>query len=221
MQKFTKKSEGAVIDYYVAGTKPKLLITSGVHGDEFQVVGSVRKAVEKYLSRLPDFIYIPVLCPSGFALKTRRNARGKDANRVYTDDTNDFEAKLAMEIVNGHDFEVHFDFHEDIALYDFYLYDTPQYLPVEKLTALFAELKTLNIDLWEGIDDPNDPVLANLVVNGLTSFGLDHSDGSLESWLRFSGHTKESVVPEIPGQALQETKDKIVDAIFRNLLVVR
>ena len=46
-------------EYFIKGKNPKLLIHSGTHGDEFEVIDIVKKCVLKYEDKLPDFVFVP------------------------------------------------------------------------------------------------------------------------------------------------------------------
>lgn len=219
MKKNVVSSGKSVIEYYSFGDDPKLLITSGVHGDEFEVVDSVRIAINRYHERLPSFVYIPVVSPSGYAAKTRLNAEGLDPNRTIFEGTTSDEGQLVVGMVKDYKFDLYIDFHEDSTFHDFYLYDTPPILKPEKKEQLLSEIEKLGVGLFSGIDDPDDPVLANRVVGGYTNFSLENDDHSLESWMRFSKRVKETIVPEVPGLVSIEIKNQIVDAIFRHLIL--
>lgn len=214
-----KKTIYRDIECYQKGVDPKLLITSGVHGDEFGIIEPVRKMVTENVDSLGDFIYIPIVTPSAVGRKTRENARGTDPNRQFLVGTSDEEAAAVMRILDGRGFDLHLDFHEDPSFDSFYLYDSPPVTDPVKIQVLLLEIKGLGVRLLDGLDDPDDPVLGNMVVGGYTHFNLEKDDFSLESWLRFSGRAKQTIVPEIPGKAPQEIKSKIVEAIFRYLIL--
>lgn len=206
------------VEVYTKGDDPKLLITSGVHGDELEVIDSVRKAVEKYHDHLEAFVYIPVVSPTAVTNRTRENGHKLDPNRLFKEGSAGGETEKVMDFLREYRFDLHVDFHEDVVLHDFYVYEAPP-RGEKTMIKLFSEIKGIGVDLWEGVDDPDDPALGHLVVNGYTSFSVDHTDNSLDAWLRFSGRSKRSLVPEVPGLVAKETKDKIVDAIFRHLII--
>ena len=79
------------------GTDTKLLILSGMHGDESDVVVHVSGFVSTQAESLPDFVYIPTVSPSAIAQKTRQNYLGHDINRCFVDPIQDPEA---LQVIN-------------------------------------------------------------------------------------------------------------------------
>lgn len=75
------------------GTGKKILVFSGVHGDELpslELAWAWIKRLEKIKTPSNSWRIIPLLNPDGFELKTRTNANGVDINRNFpTKDWND------------------------------------------------------------------------------------------------------------------------------------
>jgi hypothetical protein len=192
------------LEYFIKGTNPKLLIHSGTHGDEFEVVDFVRKAVEKYENILPDFIFVPIVSPSAIKNKTRLNKNGHDLNRIFFSDSTEIEVTENIKILDGFDFDLVVSFHEDPEFDEYYIYDEGQSdLISSKVLKHIEKLNSLNVKLLNGVDDPSDPHLGHEFKNGYAKF--DHpegreADGTATLWIYSEKRAKGILVPEIPGR---------------------
>ena len=99
--------------YYQTGENPRLLIHTGTHGDEYEVIDLVMEAVKKYEDYLPSFVFVPVVSPSAVAKRTRNNGRGIDMNREFYSDSDDKEVVANIEILENKEFDLFVSFHED------------------------------------------------------------------------------------------------------------
>lgn len=212
------------IPYYIRGEKPTLLIHAGIHGDEFGVVESVKKAVKKYHDLLPNFVYVPVVSPSAVKNRTRLNSEGYDLNRNFLDNSEIPEIRANMEIVRNEKFEILVTFHEDPELNaKFYMYDYGCGISESDAWKVFLEnIKTLGIELLNGTDDSSDPSLNYIFSEGYHYWDVppEGFEGSyFEDWVTRSGVVRKSLLPEIPGHLPQKTKDKIVELFFQYFLL--
>jgi len=225
MRQFTKTVGEAKTEYFINGKKPSLLIVSGVHGDEFGVINSVRASIRRYLTRLPDFLFIPEMSSSAVLLGTRKNKEGLDLNRSFFDDSPSGEIRLIMEIIKNFHFDICFSFHEDLSLSEFYFYDAfGKNLGGSKLLKdLQEEIESFDVNLLNGVDDPNDPVLGDTFVDGYHYYpiekGFANKFGFFSDWCFVNKIIKRYINPEIPGHLPQGKKDKLVDLIFRYLIL--
>ena len=194
---------------------------SGTHGDEYQVIKSVEKAMGKLWNELPDLLFIPQVSPSAVFAKTRVNEDGLDINRNFFDNSSEKEIQNLIKIIAPHHFDTAFTFHEDPERNKFYIYDTG-FLNHKTRLNLKKELKLIGIKLYNGVDDPSDPVLGYQAKKGYIRTSAEDivvTHGSFEDWAlskKIIGHV---VNPEIPGIADQQTKDKIVEIIFRQIII--
>lgn len=210
------------LTYYIHGSKPRILIQSGIHGDEFEVISSIEKILNKYLDKLPDFLFIPQSSPSAIRLKTRYNQEGIDLNRSFYDGIEDEEVRTNMELVKKYKFELCFSFHEDPQLTEFYLYDSGLFNNTKLLNELKSEIKSIGIGLFTGIDDDEDVTLGFKIEDGylFSSAATSVSDkGFFTSWLINKGFAKHALVFEIPGRISQGLEDKLVGLLIRKLLI--
>ena len=212
------------IPYFVSGDSPSLLIHAGTHGDESGVIESVRRAVEKYESRLPDFVYVPVVSPSAVAARKRVNMDGLDLNRSFFDDSRVAEVEANLSIVRDHKFDLMATFHEDTFWEStLYLYDINCGIGGGEAWKKFkAEIEVLGLNLLNGLDDPKDPTLNFSFVDGYHYFpkaAEGYSGGSFDAWAIRNGVVRGALVPEIPGKLTQGKKNKVVDLFFRRFLV--
>lgn len=204
--------------YYLSGDKPRIFILSGTHGDEFDIVPLVEKAVEKYALKLPRFLYIPVLSPSAISLKTRKNDQDTDLNRGFFENSNLPEVKEVMALLSPFHFDLVINFHEDVNFSDFYIYDTDDMEKTPEVTNLKKAVVNLGISLYSGLDDSNDPALGNQVTNGYINPKSNKYTGMIGDWLRKENLMKREIMPEIPGQIPLDQKAKIIDIVFETLI---
>lgn len=221
VKKYQEVVGKAKILYYVYGDKPCLLIDSGTHGDEYEVINSVEKAVKKYIAEMPSFIYIPEVSPSAVRLKTRENENGKDLNRDFFEESNEDESKAVMQIIRQYRFNLSVSFHEHDSMDGFYFYDSLK-MPKKMLQAIRDGISGLGVGLYSGIDDDNDLALGYRLSEGYVSCSEDQNkekNGCLWTWLYRNKFVKRLVLSEIPGKVSQEVKDKIVEVIFKRLIL--
>ena len=209
--------------YYQSSKVPKLLIASGFHGDETEVVEPLRDIVLANAHLLPPFIFVPVACPSAVALGTRLNKNNVDINRSYYLDSPEEEAQALMKLIAGHAFDVAYSFHEHAGETRFYLYDMGDGVEGTKIDALLLEVVKLGVELYNGVDDLEDPSLGVDIVDG---YYLEKEEDAIKHGF-FNGYLAKSnlahshVNPEIPGAISKEKKKEIVQAIFDTLIFSR
>ncbi len=225
MRRLLKVLGKTEIPYYVSGDSPTLLIHSGTHGDESGVIESVRRAVEKYAARLPDFVYVPIVSPSAVARGTRENGDGIDINRSFLENSPLAEVEANFSIVDDRKFDLLVTFHEDLYWETtFYLYDVNCGLGETEAWRRFkAELRLMGADLLTGVDDPDDPTLNLAFVDGYHYFSAPkngYPGGGFDAWAFRNKVIKGFLNPEIPGKLSQEKKNKVVDLFFRRFLLV-
>lgn len=214
--------------FCIKGRDPKLLIVSGTHGDEYEVLPFVEEAVIKYLDQLPEFLYVPEVSPSAVALRTRENGEGIDVNDNFFHDTKSEEVRQMMKLWEKYRFELFITFHEDTEKEKFFLYDgaTKEFYDTVKLEntpefqLLCHDVVTIGVELFNGIDELNDPTLGYEVKNGYAYWPMTFNDYSSDYWLLVERAIAKQVInTEIPGMVSVEKKRQIVDAIFQRLLL--
>lgn len=198
----------------------KLLILSGMHGDESGVIPFVKEYISE--NKLPEHIYIPEVSPSAVASQTRRNKYGHDVNRQFFDPPDDREVQSFMEKILPYRFDLCINFHEDPDLATtFYLYDSG-FVSDEDLIPLRSSVIEAGAGLHTGTDDPLDADLDLFVEKGYISTPYDTlpQDAGF-SWIWFHEHgiTDRDVDIEIPGRASPELKQKLVTAVFDTIHV--
>ena len=197
------------------------MLLSGIHGDERGVMKSLRSAVESRHDALGDFLYIPEVCPSSVQSRTRQNSSGQDLNRCFEKNFDSDEVRVVTEVLSPLRVETCISFHEDLGHKDFYLYDSHHAEGSAELDNLRHDVKSLGVGLLDGFDDEHDEILQFKFFNGYAG-GVPTPDGrplgTLESWLIKNRVAKRVCGIEVPGNADQEVKDKIVLAVFENLV---
>lgn len=220
----TRKTSDILPDfeYFQKGINPKLLIHSGTHGDEFEVIDFVKRAVEKYENCLPDFIFVPVVSPSAVKSKTRFNGNGKDLNRIFFSDSTEIEVQENAKILDGHKFDLMVSFHEDPGSDSYYIYDEGMDSNESvKVIEHNKKLSSLGIKLLNGIDDPNDPHLGQEFIEGYNKIVFNNNpenNGMTTVWALAEKKAKNSLTPEIPGKITLKEKELIVDTFFKDVL---
>ncbi len=208
--------------YFIKGDNPKLLIHSGTHGDEFEVIEVVQKCIEKYEDKLPDFIFVPQVSPSAVKKKTRVNGNGFDMNRIFFSNSKELEVIENIKAIKDYKFDLMVSFHEDPKLPFYYIYDEGTD-PIETELILKHNLKLQNmgVDLLNGIDDPEDPILGIDFTNGYRKFIISpefKNSGMITSWAIINNLVNDTLTPEIPSSADISKKEMIVDSFFKDIL---
>jgi predicted deacylase len=205
------------IEYFLSQENPKLLILSGTHGDESDVIPLVERYIETHRSTLPPFLWIPHVSPSAVAMGTRTNKQNNDINRQFKTGTHDIEAQDIMEILSLYHFSLAIDIHEDSDHTDsFYFYDSEQ-MEEQKLASVRKAIQQTGVQLYTGIDDEQDENLGLKAVDGLIITPYEHfpaKTGFSASWLLSQNIVDRFITPEIPGKATIEVKTRIIDAFF-------
>ena len=210
-----KKKHGP-IDYFLKGSDPKLLILTGMHGDESEIIHFVSAHLKKHQSTLPDFLFIPEVSPTAVKQKTRKNAWGRDVNRCFIDHPLDPEAAAVMDILKPYHFSLCLNIHEDPDLTnDFYLYDSGT-MTDGQLQAYRERIRGLSILPYTGMDDPADKDLGMLVTDGYvkTHAASHKEDGFSSTWMIMHYVALRVLVPEVPGKALLTRKKALVSELF-------
>lgn len=207
--------------YYIHGNHPRILLFSGMHGNEYESGKILTKYLTKHASTLPDFVYIPEVSPSAVAAGTRKNSYDHDINRQFTHHTDDPEALSIMTIVQPYIFNLCIDIHEDPdRTMSCYIYDTAHMTSAE-LEAYRSCIQTTKARLYTGVDDIDDEHLMLQVDKGYVSLGYDASSetaGFSSRWLYEKGIAKRTFTVEIPGKAPASLKDSIIRVLTPYLL---
>jgi hypothetical protein len=221
MEKKIFESYGIKLPYQVHGTNPELLVVSGIHGDEYGVIESVKKSVETYKNELGDFVYVPEISPSAVKAKTRCNCDGIDVNRCFVDDCTCNEALCVQEFLKQYSFIQCVSFHEDLEHTSFYLYDSGD-MSDNCLNRLRKDVTSLGVGLLNGVDDDTDEHLGFKFVNGYAS-KIPNSEGKpvgpIEAWLIRRGVVDRVYGVEVPSMLSQDIKDKLIDKVLYNLVI--
>lgn len=209
--------------YFIKGDNPKLLIHSGTHGDEYEVIDIVQKCVEKYEEKLPDFVFVPFVSPSAVHNKTRVNGNGFDMNRIFFSDSKELEVQENIKAIKDCKFDLMVSFHEDLKLPFYYVYDEGTNKKETQLLLEFNQkIQKLGVDLLNGIDDPEDPGLGIEFTNGYRKFVVSSefkNSGMITSWAITNNIVYDTFVPEIPGMFDIKVKELIVDTFFKDILL--
>src|SRR3990167_9854995 len=211
------------LEYYIKGNNPTLLIHSGTHGDEYEIIDIVRKCIEKYEDGLPDFLFIPRVSPSAVSAKTRVTSNGEDINRIFFSNSTDPEVIENIKVFNGYKFDLMVSFHEDPGNTEYYIYDSGFSIhESEHIKAHNKKLEKAGIKLLTGVDDAEDLHLNYEFKDGYRKFienPGDTNNGMTTVWAMTEMGVRESLTPEIPGRLDLKDKKFIIDTFFTDVLM--
>lgn len=201
-------------EYYIHGSNPRILLLSGMHGNEYESGVLLEQYLIENIDTIPNFLYIPKVSPSAVAAKTRKNRYGHDINRQFLPHTKDSEALAVMEIVKPYRFDTCIDIHEDPdRTLGFYLYDTETMTP-EELDTYRSAVHTTGARLYTGIDDLDDEHLMLHVDKGYVCEPTAADSGFSSRWLFDMHIVLRSFTIEIPGKGTKELKRSLVHAVI-------
>jgi predicted deacylase len=209
------------IEYIQKGANPQLIVLSGTHGDEHEVIEPVIEYMQRHAQELPDFVCIPRVSPSAVASQTRRNAQKHDVNRHFRDSTDDPEVRSVMEILSPLRAQLCLDVHEDAdRTRGCYVYDTHTLTP-DELAQVQRAIRNSGASLYTGIDDPADAHLGWHVHDGYVSMPftkMPEEAGFSGRWLLEHQIVQRAFTLEVPGQAQMFLKRALVREVFTTLL---
>jgi protein MpaA len=112
--------------HHAKNPRYRVLISAGIHGNEPAGVDCMFDFIES-LSKNPqnfspyNFIIIPIVNPWGWIHNIRFNKDGVDINRDFSS-FNSQEAKILEQVLDGNEYDLMIDLHEDPSADGFYLY---------------------------------------------------------------------------------------------------
>ncbi len=210
-----------LIPYIQKGNDPKLLLISGMHGDEFGSIDLLQAYLQENNDKLPDYLYIPEFSPSAVHNKTRKNFKGVDINRSFFKNSDDQEVQDNISLLSNRHFDLCLDFHEDTSFSkEFYLYDSGQ-MDVHDQEVLRQAILDCGALSYVGVDDLDDPTLRYHVSAGYTSTPLatlDEKSGFFWTWGLKNKIIKRIFDIECPTKGDRELKKRLISMSFGFLL---
>jgi hypothetical protein len=210
------------LPYYLSADLPRLLITSGIHGDEYESIEFVKQAIERHCDDLPPLLFIPAVSPSAVAQKTRLNSENLDLNRHFYANSPSVEAQAVQALLFNHNFLHTISFHEDPEQDKFYFYDSGLLTNLRNFSEFKFQIARIAVSLLNGIDDPEDPLLGHNVSDGYVSISPGEflkNSGPFETWLINQVISQRVIAPEIPGKLSRDLKQKIVNLFFKEIVL--
>lgn len=215
-------------DYFVYrsadGLPPKKLFTCLIHGNEWKTFLSVSKYIRKNISKMPGFVFIPIVSRSAAGMGTECNMWGNNTNRGFKDNSSNADPdvwlikKMIKEITGGgqNKFDTVYSFHMDWERKnEFYLYEQGQSREID-LRELREEALRANIFPFTGNDDPYDSQFNHWITNGF--FHLEHQDGMFEDYLIDNYITPTVYTFETPFGISKKQVDRLTEAYFKNVI---
>lgn len=218
-----EKLNDTSIEYfsYKSNLPGKILLTSGIHGNEGGIIEPLRNYIESHLDTLPSFIFIPRMSPSALSLGTRENREGNNLNRMFGVGGNDKERYLIAKIAKENSpFDLVATFHEDVTDPFTYFYETGDHDPKIQLDAWRRKVGETGIFLLNGLDDPSDTKLGYRFVEGFNNEPKTKAylSGAFEHWVVVENLTPRCLNFEIPTVATFDQKTKLIEAAFIYLI---
>jgi hypothetical protein len=210
------------IHYYVSSfpeTAKKVLIVSGLHGNEGGVIEPLFDFLHHWENTSPSIVFIPDMCPSALKKRKRNNVFRRNENRIFGLGIHDPENSIVKKIITDHaPYDLVVSFHEDPELPEAYLYDVGKDDPAIRLKEWQQGVKEAGINLLNGVDDPNDRALLNVFVDGYNLAPVALQNGQFEHWVVKEHLAKRSLTIEIPSSAAKEQKKKLIEVSFQQLI---
>lgn len=214
MNKTFEKLRKENIHYYLYAPKEiskKVLIVSGLHGNEGGVIEPLFDFFYQYKNPTISIVFIPTMCPSALQKRERNNARGHNANRIFDKDICDPEKDIVTNIVMEHaPFDLVVSFHEDLEYPNMYVYEMGKCGSKIQLKKWQREIKKMGIQVLNGMDDPNDTDLRNTFVEGYHHKPHPVQNGQFEDWVVAQCYAKRSLTVEIPSSASKDQKRELI-----------
>lgn len=214
MNKTCKKLRKENINYYVCAPNKcskKVLIVSGLHGNEGGVIEPLFTFFNQYENPTTSVVFIPTMCPSALQKRERNNARGHNANRIFDTNSNDPENNVVTSIIIEHaPFDLVISFHEDLEYPHTYVYEMGKQCSKTQLKKWQEAVKKIGIHVLNGVDDPNDIDLRNTFVDGYHYKSHPKQNGQFEDWVVAYRYAKRSLTIEIPSSASKDQKRSLI-----------
>jgi len=213
----------AKLTYVLSDPKPEILIISGFHGDEIDVVIPLTEYIEANYHSLPPFLYVPIASPSAALQKIRLNEHNVDINRSYFLNSPEEEAQALMNLLAPYTFSTVHAFHEDPELTSFYLYDYGDRTDMSRFDELKKKLLSERIVLFTGVDDPSDTSLGNVIFNGYIGWDMSADETTIEygffqEYTFATGKCRRHYTYEVPGRLPIDRKSVVVSLIMNTMI---
>ncbi|KKU46749.1 MAG: hypothetical protein UX64_C0002G0005 [Microgenomates group bacterium GW2011_GWC2_46_7] len=199
--------------------REKILIVSGIHGDEGDIIPYLKIFLEQKTKEFP-FLFIPELSDTALQKKTRENDLNQDLNRNFFDDSQNHEISSVMETINKFEpYSLAISFHEDLEFSETYIYDVGEKFYPLNLNQWKKSVIKSGIELLTGWDelDESKP-LRSFITDGYSYASSAIDNGMFEYWVVHKKLAKRSLTIEIPHNASPTQKEQLVVNVFKNLI---
>ncbi|EQC47966.1 DUF2817 domain-containing protein [Bacteriovorax sp. Seq25_V] len=212
---------------YGTGDKKKIIITSGVHGNESVGVSTLLKVInqivyDKNMRTKFDFVFFPALNPGGLRQNTRRLKNDVDLNRTFTKGKEQGVTKILQESLDGEEFELALDLHEAYTKNGFFVIKADKeddQLTKESLSIIDESYMLTSKDGQYPYNVPNvkDPRKTSYILYspGETA---SFNPGTLKGFFKTNLKAKYAYTIESPGQIELRKRQEIYINIVRSFL---
>ncbi|HEX7018286.1 MAG TPA: hypothetical protein VF209_05270 [Patescibacteria group bacterium] len=210
------------LNYFLSSDSPRVLIGSGLHGDEYEVIPLLIETLIRLKDQLPPFICIPALSPSAVARRTRINQEGIDLNRNFNNPLLvSPEIEAIKKIVGRYQpYETVLTVHQDLARAEAYLYDGCLTPHDEKVKAWQLAVRQQGVQLLNECDDLDDPCLGMNFRDGYYNFDptTDTFIETFETWSSLHAGAKRNITLEVPTLISDDQKRWVIEQSLLTLL---
>jgi succinylglutamate desuccinylase len=217
----SEKLRDTEVKYYTftqENASTKLLLASGLHGDESSVIEPLQQFIEQNSHKMPNFLFIPEVSPSAVQLRRRHNGLYHDLNRIFEMGVEDPEELLAKKIVMKEaPYDLVVTFHEDTEYKETYFYDLGEKFYELHLQEWRNAVKNIGIELLNGLDD-EDNALRKVFVDGYHYEEDAQEDGMFEHWVLHEHLGERNLTIEIPTSASLDQKKQLIELYFEHLI---
>lgn len=136
----------------ITGSKKRVLLSAGIHGDEPAGVETICRFLEyslyEYFEEEWEFTFLPCLNPWGYEMNTRYNRNDLDLNRLFKNQVVPPEIAAAQSVF-GFPFDLNIELHEDIDSSGYYLFIKGDFDPfltlAEKILDTVSSIMPINL----------------------------------------------------------------------------
>lgn len=210
------------LPYFLSAEKPQVLIGSGLHGDEYEVIPLLVEVLGEFKDQLPPFICLPMLSTSAVSQRTRLNHEGLDLNRSFNNPlVKSTEIDALKKVVTHYGpYQTVLTVHQDLERAECYLYDGCVVPHDDKVSNWQVAMTHQGLDLLNECDNPDDPCLGVNFRDGYYHFDptSDTFAETFETWSSLHAGAQRNMTLEVPTLVGDAQKRLVIEQSLLTLL---